>query len=200
MAENEELADWLHNGALQVEFDRMRSEVERLRGLVQALEEECAARTEDGRRMVAALDDLITAAYAGKPVSSVTITHGELARYEHHVLNARYAPGGPRNPPPPGFSFPEADETELTYVSTPPDPVEGDSGTLSSQPRAAGRVVCHTIERPELEADIQRVLDEEGMTLLAFRYNGLRGTLENPRLRDLWRLAGQVLYGGKEQR
>ena len=47
MAENEALADWLHNGALQVEFDRMRSEVERLRGLVQALEEQNARLRAD---------------------------------------------------------------------------------------------------------------------------------------------------------
>lgn len=101
----------------EAECADLRADVERLRGLVQALEEECAARTEDGERLAAALGDLLHAGWHGEVPSRVLLGNGESADEAHDALVARYAPGAP-NPL--------------------PDPVEGADGALSGGSEAPG--------------------------------------------------------------
>ena len=89
-------------------------EVERLRALVQALEEECAAREEDAAELAVALDLLLDAGLDGTPVPVDRIRAGEHVLNAHDALVVRLAP----NPS--------------------PDPVEGDSGTHGARSGAQG--------------------------------------------------------------
>lgn len=57
------------------------------------------------------------------------------------------------------------------------------------------RVQRRIITTDELRADVDRVLAEEGMTFDRFVELGRADRLVNPRLRDLWLLAGAVLVG-----
>lgn len=61
--------------------------------------------------------------------------------------------------------------------------------------RDSGRVQHRVITSEELRADVDRVLSEEGLTFDRFVELGRSDELENPRLRDLWLLAGAILVG-----
>lgn len=56
--------------------------------------------------------------------------------------------------------------------------------------RDSRRVQHRVITSEELRADVDRVLAEERMTFDRFVELGRSDELENPRLRDLWLLAG----------
>lgn len=58
-----------------------------------------------------------------------------------------------------------------------------------------GIVQRRVITSDELRADVERVLGEERMTFERFVELGQADELHNPRLRDLWLLAGAVLVG-----
>lgn len=61
--------------------------------------------------------------------------------------------------------------------------------------RSHGRVQRRVITPGELRADVERVLAEEGMPFDRFVELGQADELHNPRLRDLWLLAGASLIG-----
>lgn len=61
--------------------------------------------------------------------------------------------------------------------------------------RSNGRVQHRVITTSELRADVDRVLAEERMTFARFMELGEADQLSNPRLRDLWLLAGALLVG-----
>ena len=61
--------------------------------------------------------------------------------------------------------------------------------------RGHGRVQRRVITPDELRADVERVLAEEGMPFDRFVEFGQADQLHNPRLRDLWLLAGTSLIG-----
>ena len=58
-----------------------------------------------------------------------------------------------------------------------------------------GKVERRVITTEELRADVERVLAEERMTFDRFVELGQVDALCNPRLRDLWLLAGASLIG-----
>jgi hypothetical protein len=57
------------------------------------------------------------------------------------------------------------------------------------------RVQRRVVTTDELRADVDRVLAEEGLPFDRFVQLGKADELDNPRLRDLWLLAGAVLIG-----
>lgn len=61
--------------------------------------------------------------------------------------------------------------------------------------RGHGRVQRRVVSTDELRADVDRVLAEERMTFERFVQLGRADDLHNPRLRDLWLLAGALLVG-----
>lgn len=58
-----------------------------------------------------------------------------------------------------------------------------------------GKVQRRIVSTAELRADVERVLAEEGMTFDRFLELGRQDRLNNPRLRELWLLAGALLVG-----
>ena len=175
-AENERLrglvqelrADWeMVNGdaeGLHAAVEALKEQNARLRGLVQALEEECAARQADGHALAMELRQilpLISRTY------EPTARCAERLADEHDALTARYAPGAP---------IPS------------PDPVEGDSGTLSGQSEAVTRMRStktvvvdlggsrggrvHYFKsgmwKPLDLGEVVRVRDDDGTTCLAY--------------------------------
>ena len=57
------------------------------------------------------------------------------------------------------------------------------------------RIQRRVVTTEELRADVDRVLAEEGLAFDRFVQLGQADELDNPRLRDLWLLAGTILVG-----
>lgn len=68
-------------------------------------------------------------------------------------------------------------------------------GTMVTVMGGGGGLQHRVITSEELRADVDRVLAEEHMTFDRFVELGEADRLRNPRLRDVWLLAGAVLVG-----